>query len=273
MKFPLYRFSLTKVSQLDLVDEALQSREDFLKEWFTNPLEFKSHGNITIKYHPLQTDQTIITGCFARRTDTLIDCDPADPYAQEDGIHWEKAAYFLNIGNDEQVIALEHKNGVGKPSSLLNGLINHLNDKTNRNAYVLNVHSINNKDEFWNAVKSHCAKDGKITSITFDMVVPNPPDVTSPTKDALKKLKEQFNAKSVKETVSNPNGLRLDNDEVKHREAYIQTGGGEVIAKDGGTTIYNSKNKQKQIEIDDKLYPDGDKKSGLFANLSKLLKR
>lgn len=273
MKLPLYRFSLTEVEQLDLIDEVSQSREDFLREWFTKPLEFKSHGDITIKYHPTQVDKTIITGCFARRTDTLIDCDPSDPFAQEDGIHWEKAAYFLNIGNDEQVIALEHKNGVGKPSSLLKGLISYLNDKTNRNAYVISFHSINNKGEFWEAVKSHHAKDGKITSIIFDMVVPNPPDITSPTKDGLNKLKEQLNAENVKETISNPNGLKLENEVVQDKESYIQTGGGDVTVKDGKTVVYNSKNRQRHILIKDKFYPDGKKKQGLFAYLTSLLKR
>ena len=97
MKLPLYRFSLTEVDQLDLIDKQLQSREDFLMEWFAKPLEFKSHGEIKIRYHPTQVDRTIIAGCFARRTSTLIDCDPSDPFFQEDGIRWEKAAFFLML--------------------------------------------------------------------------------------------------------------------------------------------------------------------------------
>ena len=273
MKLPLYRISLTEVDQLDLIDEALQSRENFLKKWFSKRLKFRSHGGKTISYYPTQIEKTIITGCFAKRTETQIDCDPFNPFAQEDGIHWEKAAFFLNIGDDEQVIALEHNNGVGKPSSLLKGLISHLNVRTSRNAYILSFHSVNNEGEFWEAIELHHEQQGKITSITFDMVVPNPPDITSPTKDALNKLKEHVNAEKVKETVSNPNGLKLENDEVRSREKYIQTGGGDVVAKDGGTIIYHSKNKQRHIEIDNELYPDGTKKSGLFANLARLLKR
>lgn len=273
MKLPLYRFSLTEVDQLDCFDDEPKSREAFFKEWFTNPFEFKSHGDITILYRPTQVDKTIITGCFARRTNKLIDCDPSDPFAKKEGIHWDLAAFFLNIGNDEQVIALEHKNGVGKPSSLLNGLVNHLNDKTSLNAYVLSFYSVNNEGKFLETMKSHHAKDGKITSITFDMVVPNPANISSPTKDALKNLKEKLNAEKVSETVSNPDGLNLDNNEVKDRESYIQTGGGDIVAKDGSSVVYNSKDQQKHIEIDDEFYPDDSKKAGLFANLVKRLKR
>lgn len=273
MKLLLYRFSLTEAKQLDLIDRPPQSRESFLMEWFSKPLSFKSHGDTEMKYHPTQEDKTIIAGCFAKCSSTLIDCDPSNPFAQEDGIHWEKAAFFLNVGNDEQVIAVEYNNRVGKPSSLLNGLTSHLNKITSRNAYILSFHSINNEGEFWDAINLHHSKEGKITLIEFDMIVPNPPDIESPTKDGLNRLKERLNAEKVKETISNPNGLHLDNDEVKNRESYIQVGGGDITAKDGKTVVYNSKNKQRRIEIDDELYPDGEEKVGIFRRLAGLLKR
>ena len=184
-----------------------------------------------------------------------------------------EGSLFLNVGEDEQVIALEQKNGVGTPSSLLNGLTTHLNDMTSRNDYILSFHSLNNEGEFWEAVESHHSKDGKITSITFDMVVPNPPDAENPTKDGLEKLKAKTNAERVKETISNPTGLKLDNDEVKNRESYIQTGGGDITVKDGKKTIYNSKKKQRQLHIDEDLYPDGNEKMELFAKLARLLRR
>ena len=112
-----------------------------------------------------------------------------------------------------------------------------MNVKTSSNAYKLSFHSGNNDGEFWEAFEFHYKQQGKTTSITFDMVLPNPPDITYPAKVIRNKLKEHINAERVKENVSNSNGLKLENDEVMSREKYIQTDGGNIVAKDGGKII------------------------------------
>ena len=273
MKLLLYRFSLTEREQLDLVDPPSPSREEFFSDRFMTKIEFPSRGESKIYYWPIQKENNIIAGCFAKCSNAFIDVDQADPFAQTLGIHWEKSAFFLNFGDDEQVIAVESKPNVGRPYTLLNRLARNLNGNTSRNDFIVSVHSINSEEGFWTAIKSHKLKGGKITSLTFDMVVPNP-DIANKTKDILGKIKAEYNAEKVKETISSPSGLQVENDSAKSREEYIRQGGGDVVAKEDGKTVYDSKSNQQRIEIDEDLRPDGKlKETGLIGKLSKVLRR
>ena len=103
--------------------------------------------------------------------------------------------------------------------------------------------------------------------------LPNPPDTTSPTKEAMRVLQEKLNMRSVKETYGNQDGLDLHNDIVEDREKYAASGGGDVVVKSGKETVFSSKDSVKKIEVDDDFKASGAPMDGLADSMRDRLKR
>ncbi|MGR3660752.1 MAG: hypothetical protein ACU0CA_06115 [Paracoccaceae bacterium] len=114
---------------------------------------------------------------------------------------------------------------------------------------------------------------GPVTSLTLDLVLPNPTDGEGKTKEALKRLKRKAGADRLKATVKSDDGIKTKSKLVKDAVGYAESGGGDIIAKNGAFVIYNSKSTVKIEHVDESLRPDGSKIDGLEDGLSDKLKR
>lgn len=54
---------------------------------------------------------------------------------------------------------------------------------------------------------------------------------------------------------------------------YIESGGGDVTAKDGNETIFNSKQRVRNEDVPDELTPNGTRIQGVASTLKMLLRR
>lgn len=276
MLLHLYRVSLTERHEANLfeVDDQrfqLPTRLDYLFKWFGEKFSYEPRQGSYLRYIPTGIDNNVIAAVIARRIDEITHSDEDDPFKEVEGIKWETANLFLNVADDEQVIGIEANTKISsKTQVMVSKLVEAINEKSKPGGYKMDVFSVNESSDFWQSVSE---SPSAIISLTFDMVVPNPPDTTSPTKEALRKLKERLNANTVKETIANPEGLDLNNDFVKDREEYVSAGGGDVIAKSQDEIVFSSKDRVKKVEVADSLRASGEERAGLEESLSDKLTR
>ena len=276
MLLHLFRLSLSERQQSSLFERdddrfQLLSRFDYLFKWFGEKFDYEPRKGVSLKYIPTQIDDEIIAAVIARKVSEVKHSDEIDPFLQVEGVEWETSNLFFNVGNDEQVIGIEANRKVSTDTrTIVQGLVSAINDMSKPGGYKIDVFPVHDNEKFWEAVSSF---DGPITSLTFDLVIPNPPDTTSPTKDALRKLKEKLNARTLKETIANQEGLDLNNDFVMDREKYAAAGGGDVVVKSGSETVFSSKDSARKVEVDDSLRATGEERSGLSESLKDKLIR
>jgi hypothetical protein len=196
--------------------------------------------------------------------------DPSDPFTETEGGRWAKAAFYFNIGNDEQVIGLEFVNAIGNVQAVIKGLVEAMNARGGGNPYRIDAHSVNVKNSFKKTVARY---PGPVTSLTFDLVLPNPTDGEGKTKEALKKLKKRAGADRLKATAKSDDGIKTKSTMVKDAVGYAESGGGDIIAKDGKHVIYSSKSRVKVENVGEQFRPDGTEIDGLSSGLDGKLKR
>lgn len=275
MLLHLFRFSLTERREESLFDKAdvrfeYLPRKEWLHKWFSSQLTLDGSRNRKFSYKTTQIDGDIISGVLARWESETIEGDPHDPFKIVEGGHWEKSSFFFNVGNDEQVFGIEYNVNVGKPSALVKLLTKKINETTGQNGYKVDAFSMNIENNFWSEISKH---PGSITSLTFDLVIPNPIDGEGATKKGLMKLRRKFNGDHYKSTLSNSEGLKLDHPIIRDAEAYSAKGGGDTIAKDGKNIVYDSRKSGKTIEVDDDFKPTGQPITGLSDEVAGKLKR
>jgi len=167
---------------------------------------------------------------------------------------WKKATFFFNIDNDEQVFGLERKNKVGLPNPILSALIKYANASTEGNPFKIDGYALTKKGSFRESVGAY---PGPITSIKFELVIPNPIDSEGKTKEALKNLRDKTNADKLKETILSSEGLKTDSEYITDLVEYSEAGGGAVVAKSGSDLVYDSKKIVRTAEVDESLRPTG----------------
>lgn len=277
MKLEMYRLSLSERDQPKMrVDSKglylapdMPTRFDFLARAFGHPFSYSPRADMRMKYMPLESDQGIIAAIVAKLTFREGRHDETDPLALVESPDWEVCHIFLNLNDDEQIIAFDRSTALqSSTAKILEGLVKHLNEQDNA-LYKIDAFPVHSENEFWESVSEY---DGKITSLRFDFVVPNPPDTTSPTKDALKELRRQVNARRHTEIIRNEEGLDLQNDYVRDREEYASSGNGETLVRDGNQTVYNSRERVKVVEFPEEFDTIKIDYKGVFPRLSHILR-
>jgi hypothetical protein len=72
-----------------------------------------------------------------------------------------------------------------------------INARIPREPFSIDLHSITDPRSFWDYIKQH---EGRVTSVTLDVAVPNMFDGVSSFEDNVKRLREHNKARRVKET-------------------------------------------------------------------------
>jgi len=136
--------------------------------------------------------------------------------------------------------------------------------------YKVDAFALKIEHSFQKAVR---AFPGPITSLTFDLVAPNPINGEGATKLALARLRKKENVDSVKTTLKSSEGLKLETGLISGAAAYAENGGGDIQAKSGNTIVYDSALQVKSVDIPDEFRPNGDEISGISDGLSGKLTR
>lgn len=275
MKVFLYRISLTEkplgplLSKVDEVE--LPSREDELRRVFSSRFEYSPRQGIYMTHFPIQEEDGFFSGVIARWHHDVRPGDETDPFLEREANYWTRAAYFLNINDDEQVIGVELNRDVASSHrSIVLGLMEGINQQISKQVYKFDAFSLNHEEDFWTAVKSHPAP---ITSLRFDFVAPNGPNTTEETRKAMKALHKSTNSQQISQEFRNDEGIDLSSEEIASRQDYATTGGGDTVAKSGKKIVYSSASHVRTEEISEALRPMGQAIHGLAETLRDILRR
>lgn len=272
MRVYLFRLSLSERGSPDLFTMKAErpTRTEFLQGHFSRDRSFDGHGGAQLRYAHSQVDGNIISGVIAKWVTEHKEADPSNIWASIEQKHWEKAAVFLNLDPHEQVIGVEYRASVGKPSSIIKYLINEINEESGTLDYQIDIFPVTLESEFWHVVREF---KGPVTSIKFDLVTPNPTDSAGATSRALKRLRKRLNADRYKGEVSNKDGLEVNDPLIEDVAQYASSGGGDILAKSGDEMVYNSREHVASAEISDEARPSGEPVKGLQEMLMGRLKR
>jgi hypothetical protein len=131
LKIFLYRLSLT-AAPADLFDDPFktETRKEFLTRLFKGEFSFDQRKGKRLKYQHTQTDDDVISGVICRWMSESFEGDPTDPFTETEGGRWAKAAFYFNLGNDQQVFGLEYVNAIGNVQAVIKGLVEAMNVKS-----------------------------------------------------------------------------------------------------------------------------------------------
>lgn len=270
MKVFLYRLSLTENQQPELFERDEVDRKSFLRRWLCRSFSFDYRKDIKLRYEFIQEDRGAIYAALCRWIPENAENDPLDPFAISEGGRWKKAAFLINLNDDEQVAAVENAVGVGLPNAILAGLVEAINAQTLGEPFKIDAFSLPKEGSFNAAVG---AFPGPITAIQFDLVVPNPIDAEGETKEALRKLREKTGAERIGQRLNSEKGLKTDSSYIQEIVEYAENGGGDISAKSGGEEVYDSRKTVRSAELPDEIKPTGSKIENLFNLASEILRR
>ena len=288
MKLFLHRLSLSeKLFQSDIFDYApssegqemrsAKSRTDWLFEVFGSEQAFvynaPGQASAEFRYICCQIEDSVIAGVVAKRKTAVGHFDRNDPLAEEAREEWATVNVFLNLGDDEQVIAIENNLALtSSPMKTLSDLIRAINEKNaDVDGYKFDVFPVLNDATFWEAIERY---PGKVRTLEIDLVVPNPEPSASITAEELEQLRKTMNLQRKTEVYQSDDGLELNNDMIRERAEYVRRGRGALKAKDGKTLIFSSEKSTKAVEVDEETRITKDKKPERFlSNLKDILKR
>lgn len=288
MKLFLHRLSLSEKSfQSNIFDyipsdegqgmRQAKTRIDWLFEVFGNEETFvynaAGQAAAEFRYICCQIEGDVIAGVIAKRKTAVGHYNINDPLAEEARDEWATVNVFLNLGDDEQVIAIENNLAVtSSPMKTLSDFIRAINvENADQDGYKFDVFPILNEATFWDAIAKY---PGKVRTLKIDLVVPNPEPSASTTAEELEQLRRSLNLQRKTEVYQSDDGLELNNDMIREREEYVRRGRGSLEAKDGNTLIFSSEKSTNAVEVSEETRITKDKKpAGFLSGLKDILKR
>ncbi|WP_152610655.1 hypothetical protein [Ruegeria sp. ANG-R] len=230
-----------------------RTRTEYLKDVFSTRIEFEHWGKLLV-YIPISTDDfedgAVCSGRIGSQKTESINASPDELFEPEVITNWRASNFLIDTRNynDGQKIAMQQRPEVGKPLSILNSLIKHINEANPDSGWELSVNAITERTTFWEAAEQY---KGQITRAEFSYVTPNVLGLRSKINDRLKNYKSEENANHVTVVLENEKGnLRLDSQEVKDAVEYTSEGGGSTKLKANGKKVYDSTDDEKAVTVE-----------------------
>lgn len=206
------------------------SREDWLRLAFSEAFKF-SHRKGECHWVPASTGTPIIAGNVVRLHPRRQHAAPEEGGYEIVSNEWQGAIVLIDPTHhdDGQKVSFERDETIGKPRSVLQSMLAHVNAMPDA-PYIIEPEPIFNQASFWAWAAAH---ENRLRSITFDFVVPNMWGSTTGLEEDLKELKEIGVAKA-RVTLSEgkrEDGIDATSQQVRDGVAYAARGGGEITAK------------------------------------------
>jgi hypothetical protein len=252
MHFDLFRISLTPRAQIDFEvyrnpDGSQPTREQWLRIVFGRPIEFNVK-QVMYVYTPIDAVAfaTTIDGRIGRKTIKTENLPPSEGFAEIERDAWQAADVIIDpvAHGDGQKLAMEWKDSVGRPSSILEALAAYLNQSDYQSPYGIEIGAISEPQTFWAFVEENY---GQITSLTLEVPVPNMFGHQTDFDEEMRAYRDKEKAQTVTLTLKNPAGLQVDTENIKNGVEYAAKTGGTIKARARRGKTYNSKKKGKRV--------------------------
>lgn len=248
-RFDLFRVSLFERKQKDLFINYDETKYQYLIRVFRERIEFCIGGtDLTYLLVGEAGESGIIgrIGCNYK----LEENRPPDEGFEDSTHEGHKAAFIvidLKDGVDGQKIAMQRVGKVGRPANVMNALAKKINDVFFDSKYLIEIAPISDGGTFWKFVEEN---GRKITYLRIDFIAPNGIWTTSQTaREEVARARDVLNAQTTSLIARNPDGLNVENDDVRGAVEYASTGSGSVKATAKNGKKYDSVDKIKKTNI------------------------
>lgn len=254
MKFEVFSVLLVPTEQRDLFETDGRNRRQILRDIFCKRRDFTHHGNDfcfapTTVQHP---NPDILVGKIGKRTLQISFSDPDQGFAETEEPGWIASETILNTSEDRwsgQIMAMEYRADVGKPSAILSSMALMFNELRITGPFTLHIQPISIEKNFWTAMEKYSSNG--LTKLSFQMIAPNIGRAGEKTRDLMNKYKSDENIDSAKLELKNEKGaLNAMTETVTEYASYVLTGAGRLVAMAGRQKIFDSKDNIKSTSID-----------------------
>jgi hypothetical protein len=233
MKFQYFTYFLNQVTFQPLfLDE--RDKNEILKEIITNKIEFQSGTANLIYLCPMEYDNFIFAK-IGKKSSIKRNLQSENDFIQEVEDDYPNCQIFFNLSNDPdkgQRIAFEYKSQVFRsPEKQLKALEDFINSQLLHKGYVISIHPIVDKSEFWSIVQKY---KGKIEKLTFSYSVPNLFNLQNSLSVDLKSVGSKYCGTKISAVIENKDGqLEIPKDDpfILQSAEYTGRGGGEYKFK------------------------------------------
>lgn len=249
-KFQLFRLSLLQRAQRDAFAGPDVSRYDYLTEVFSRQHIFK-HFASEFHFRPdgSQSRANALLARLGRKTTSDENRPPDEELEEISRESWKAVVIVVDPSDtkDGQKVAVEIDRAVGQPDALIAGLVKRINQSNPLSPYTIEVEPIIDAQDFWAFAE---ANRGKVTSLTFEFVVPNGLwNANTSIKEELRAARA-IGAERVSETFKTKGFIDTDNEKIKEAVDYVSNGSGKIRGKSKSGQRFNSTESPNTSEID-----------------------
>lgn len=271
MHYHFFRLFLTQRDQRELFDSEETRREYLFRVFTQDRIDFIGR-EIPFSYVFIDSLDSFLAGRIGRQKSSMLTDGPETGFAHTRSDLWHAVNLFLDTANDPdgQKLVIGESQQVGKPSSIAQHLIDHINAANPSSRWRITVNSITESHDFWEVATRF---KGQLTELELEFVAPNIFGGKDQTSDVLRRLRRENNSQTTDVRLKNPDGgLNPDSDSIRESLEYIKEGGGNARLRVGKRTVYNTKTtpKTKEVSPDDDISV-ADQSKSLWATLVKSL--
>jgi len=269
-RFEQFRLSLMPPAQNDLFSGPPPSREEYIRSAFGREWKFDHYKSPFTFVHKGDLDPATLLGQIGREGLIRENRSPEEKFEDNTHIGWLACVVLIDPTDHEdgQKVAVQVDPKVGTPLSLIDALVRTINERVEDKFYHIEVEPIIEATPFWEFVEKN---NGEITSITFELVVPNGLfTANNDTAEEMRRFKEVMKTRKLTVTLQNSDGLDIYSDPIKDAVDYAANSGGRIRAKSKSGKKYSSATKPKATTIEADENDAGDSESLLVRAAQKV---
>lgn len=227
------------------VPPPVPTREEWLRTAFAQTFTFE-HRAKTFYWVPLDPIDGVMFGHVTRTHRRAQHAPPEQGAAEIVKDEWQGSAVLIDpvTHPDGQKVAFERDSTIGRPRSVLQSLLAHVNAMPGA-PYAIEPKPIFDENSFWSWASAH---ENKLRRITFDFVVPNMWDSASNLDRELRELRS-IGVQRAKVSYEGPDEIDATSTTIKEGVDYASKGGGTVTAKAKNGDSYVSTEKTRTAKL------------------------
>lgn len=234
-------------------DGSRYNREEWLREIFSNQFIFL-HRSTKYFFVPesgekIGLDERLIVGWIARGHPLAERTAPWEGLAPTEHQSWQAALIVIDPTHHEdgQKVAFEYRNQVGKTDALLASLAKFMTDVGADVPYSVTAYPIIQERSFARFAEAH---RGEITTITYDVAVPNMFEGPDDFSKELRELRNKANISHVKAKLDSDGVINAEAGHLEEIATHVEKGGGKISARTNKGTRYNSDDHMEKVEVE-----------------------
>ena len=268
-RFEYVRISLAQITTGPLFDgvperRTIPQRGDILRAIFAVRRDFIHHSK-KFSFVPMDAPDGYVAGFFGRAVKVRGKSGPDKKYATEIIETNDSALFLLQMAEDSQIAAMEHKQAVGSPKGIIEALLQSLHNLDGFRDYAPHVQYISSEETYWAAVNEN---KGTITNITFTFIPPNALKSRETVMIFIADAAKYANVDTLKHTYESKVGAINPEADILAGSADVALkGGGEATVRVGRKVVFSSSQSRKVVDIPNEEVPESSEQSSIVMDI------